>query len=157
MSDEQGFLKLENQLCFTVHACSREIVRLYRPLLDRLGLTYPQYLVMLTLWEEEELTVKELGERLFLDSGTLTPMLKRMESAGLVERRRSPEDERKVLVRLTGKGQALKDEAICIPKTLLTRSGMTEDEFRRMLRQFKDLLRRVQEWNRGSGELAEKG
>src|SRR5579875_3340210 len=106
--DINQLLKLENQLCFTVYACSREIIRMYRPMLDKLGITYPQYLVLLVLWEMDELTVSQLGERLYLDSGTLTPLLKRMESMGLITRRRSETDERKVYIYLTEQGQDLK-------------------------------------------------
>jgi DNA-binding MarR family transcriptional regulator len=98
-------LKLDNQLCFSIYACSREITSMYRPFLDELGITYPQYLVLLVLWEQHECTVKELGEHLYLDSGTLTPMLKRMEAADLIKRQRSHTDERKVFVHLTKKGQ----------------------------------------------------
>ncbi|MBN2909842.1 MarR family transcriptional regulator [Polycladomyces sp. WAk] len=142
------FLKLDNQLCFTIYACSREIGRIYRPLLDELGITYPQYLTLLVLWEHREMTVKELGERLYLDSGTLTPMLKRMEAAGLIRRQRSADDERKVIVRLTERGDALKKRAYCIPKTLLEKSGISEEEFRELLSRFKSLLQRVHQQNR---------
>src|SRR5213080_1501934 len=100
-------LRLDNQLCFAVYSTAHAFNRVYKPLLDRLGLTYPQYLVMLVLWEEDGLPVKEFGERLFLDSGTLTPLLKRMETAGLVKRTRSTEDERQVIVALTAQGEAL--------------------------------------------------
>ncbi|SEN65627.1 MarR family winged helix-turn-helix transcriptional regulator [Lihuaxuella thermophila] len=145
--DEQTLLKLDNQLCFTIYACSREISRLYRPLLDKLGLTYPQYLVLLILWEQQESTVKELGELLYLDSGTLTPMLKRMEAAGLIIRERSSEDERKVIIRLTEQGRDLREKATCIPKALLTQSGISREEFIRLLNQCKQLLERVHQLN----------
>lgn len=108
-------LKLENQLCFPLYACSKEIVKKYKPFLDELGLTYTQYIVMLVLWEESSITSKELGERLYLDSGTLTPVLKRLEAEGLVDRMRSSEDERNLIVSLTEKGVRLKDEAAKIP------------------------------------------
>src|SRR4030095_8240519 len=94
-------LRLDNQICFAVYSTAHAFNRFYKPLLDKLGLTYPQYLVMLVLWEEDGLPVKEIGERLFLDSGTLTPLLKRLEAAGLVKRTRSKEDERQVIVALT--------------------------------------------------------
>lgn len=108
-------LMLENQLCFTIYACSREFTKLYQPHLDKIGLTYSQYLVMLVLWERRQCTVKELGEALFLDSGTLTPLLKRLQAAGLILRERSLQDERKVLISLTAQGLALQQDAMCIP------------------------------------------
>src|ERR1700754_1768640 len=98
-------LLLGNQLCFAVYSTAHAFHRFYKPLLDRLGLTYPQYLVMLVLWEQDGISVKEIGERLFLDSGTLTPLLKRLEAAGFVKRSRSSEDERQVLIALTAQGQ----------------------------------------------------
>lgn len=101
-------LKLDHQLCFALYAASNAMTRLYRDHLEPLGLTYPQYLVLLVLWEQDGLAVKQLGERLHLDSGTLTPMLKRMEQAGLLARSRNPDDERQVTISLTGQGQALK-------------------------------------------------
>ena len=115
-------LLLGNQLCFAVYSTAHAFNRFYKPLLDRLGLTYPQYLVMLVLWEQDGLPVKEIGERLFLDSGTLTPLLKRMETAGLVKRTRSTEDERQVIVALTAKGEALKDKARNLPLSILAAS-----------------------------------
>ncbi len=117
MSNDE-LLKLDNQLCFVIYACSRGLTRTYRPLLDNLGITYPQYLVLLSLWEVDKVTVKSLGERLYLDSGTLTPLLKRMETAGLVSRKRSGIDERKVYITLTKKGKALKQKALNVPQTL---------------------------------------
>jgi MarR family transcriptional regulator, organic hydroperoxide resistance regulator len=141
--DEQ--LKLDNQLCFTIYACSREMTRLYRPLLDEMNLTYPQYLVLLVLWETEEVTVKQLGDRLFLDSGTLTPLLKRMESANLITRERLSADERKVLIRLTEAGKALKHRACNIPPALLERSGLKAEEFAGLVQQFQRLLSRISE------------
>lgn len=110
--------KLDHQLCFALYAASNAMTRLYRDRLEPLGLTYPQYLVMLVLWETDGLTVKAIGERLHLDSGTLTPMLKRMEQAGLLERRRSKADERQVGIRLTPKGQALKREVAALQRDL---------------------------------------
>src|SRR5215475_15995646 len=104
-------LRLDNQICFAVYSAAHAFNRVYKPLLDRLGLTYPQYLVMLALWERDGVALKEIGERLFLDSGTLTPLLKRLEAAGLVKRNRSTEDERQVRIALTAQGQALKEKA----------------------------------------------
>lgn len=112
-------LKLENQLCFSVYAVSRAITKLYRPLLEELDITYPQYLVMLVLWEHETLNLKDLGKKLYLDSGTLTPLLKRLESIGLVKRERSLEDERLLNVSLTDKGVKLKEKAKNIPDCIL--------------------------------------
>src|ERR1700751_5873123 len=104
-------LRLDNQICFAVYSAAHPFNRFYKPLLERLGLTYPQYLVMLALWERDGVPLKDIGERLFLDSGTLTPILKRLQAAGLVKRTRSTEDERQVLIALTAQGQALKDKA----------------------------------------------
>jgi DNA-binding MarR family transcriptional regulator len=109
-------LKLENQLCFPLYAAANALQRTFRTLLRDLGLTYPQYLVMLVLWEEGRVTVKDLGQKLFLDSGTLTPLLKRLESAGLVNRRRSQQDERRVEIGLTDHGHALRELAVRVPE-----------------------------------------
>jgi DNA-binding MarR family transcriptional regulator len=111
--------RLDEQLCFALYSASRAVTAAYRPLLDELDLTYPQYLVLLVLWEEEPCTVGHLGDRLHLDSGTLSPLLKRLESAGLVRRRRSGTDERRVDITLTAKGRALEERAACIPDRLL--------------------------------------
>ncbi len=121
-------LLLDNQLCFAVYAASREITKLYRPFLKELGLTYTQYITMLVLWEVEELSVKQLGEKLFLDSGTLTPLLKKLEAAGLVTRRRSAEDERVLLVHITDLGHRLKDKARSIPMKLACGIGLSQHE-----------------------------
>lgn len=109
------FLKLENQVCFPVYALSRQITAIYRPFLDKLGLTYPQYLVMMVVWQYKTITVKELGDMLLLDSGTLTPLLKRMENNGLLTRSRSTKDERVVDITISEKGEALKTPAKSIP------------------------------------------
>lgn len=114
-----ALLALDHQLCFALYSTSLAMTKAYRPLLAALGLTYPQYLAMLALWEGDGLTVSALGERLFLDSGTLTPLLKRMESQGLLERRRGREDERTVTVHLTRDGRALKRRAVAVPETML--------------------------------------
>lgn len=142
-------LLLDNQLCFTIYACSREITKLYQPYLDRLGVTYSQYLVLLVLWEKNQCTVKELGEALYLDSGTLTPLLKRLQAAGIILRERSTEDERKVLISLTEQGLALQEQAKVIPGMMLEGTGMEAEEFHALLGQFKDLLHRVHEVNTG--------
>lgn len=121
-------LQLSNQLCFAVYSTAHAFGRVYKPLLDALGLTYPQYLVMLTLWEREGTTVSEIGERLHLDSGTLTPLLKRLETAGFVRRRRDPEDERQVRIDLTAKGRGLRARAQAIPGEILCASGKSAAE-----------------------------
>ncbi len=127
--NRDDLLRLDNQLCFLLYASSRKITGMYRRLLEKLGITYPQYLVMLVLWENDPLSVGEIGIRLHLDSGTLTPLLKRLEKQDLVLRSRSMEDERKVMIRLTEKGAALKQRAYEIPETLICRSGMTAGQY----------------------------
>lgn len=113
--DKYDRLKLENQLCFPLYACAKEVVKQYKPFLAPLDLTYTQYLVMMVLWEDGEIRVKDLGQRLFLDSGTLTPLLKRMEGKGLIIRERPRDDERNLIIRLTEKGQDLREDAVKIP------------------------------------------
>ena len=115
MADKYDALKLENQLCFPLYACSKEIVRRYKTYLDKLDLTYTQYIVMMVMWEEKELNVKELGDKLFLDSGTLTPVLKKLEAKGYVTRERSKIDERTLIVTLTESGKELRESAVGIP------------------------------------------
>jgi len=115
----EDYLKLENQLCFPLYATSRMITRLYQPLLEKVGLTYPQYIVMLVLWEQGELPVKEIGLKLQLNTNTLTPLLKRMAELCLILRRRSKGDERVVMISLTEKGQSLKQQALAIPNELM--------------------------------------
>ena len=114
-------LKLGNQLCFPVYAASRLITREYQPFLDKLGLTYPQYLVLMILWEEDGLPVNDIAKKLILNTNTITPLLKRMEKEGIIRRKRSGEDERKVMVQLTEKGRALQEEAARIPEQLASR------------------------------------
>lgn len=120
MTDEQKYdvLKLEGQLCFPLYAASREVVKRYRPYLEPLGLTYTQYIAMMVFWEQKKCSVKELGERLYLDSGTLTPVLKSLEAKGFVHRYRSTEDERVLLVEVTEKGLRLRDEALAVPEQM---------------------------------------
>lgn len=113
-------LKLENQLCFPVYAASRLITREYQPYLEKLGITYPQYLVLMILWENDRLTVTDIARKLILNTNTITPLLKRMEQTGLIERKRSPEDERKVMIELTDKGRAMQEEAARIPEALVS-------------------------------------
>ncbi len=111
-------LLLQNQLCFPLYAVSKEVVRLYKPFLDEIGLTYTQYIAMMVLWDKRSLTVKELGEHLYLDSGTLTPLLKKMEAQGIVSRQRSTADERSVIVSVTDAGEALRARAANIPSEI---------------------------------------
>lgn len=118
MDNKYEGLKLENQICFPLYAASREIIKQYRPYLDELDLTYTQYISMMIFWEEKKLSVKELGKKLFLDSGTLTPVLKSLESKGYVHRSRSAEDERVVVVEITPKGEALREQAVAIPQSV---------------------------------------
>ncbi|WP_394828776.1 MarR family winged helix-turn-helix transcriptional regulator [Pendulispora albinea] len=123
MPSPDDLLRLDEQLCFALYSASRALTRAYADLLEPLGLTYPQYLVLLVLWEEDGATVKRLGERLELDSGTLTPVLKRLEQQGIVARRRSAEDERVVHVHLTAEGKALKSKARRVPPSMACRAG----------------------------------
>ena len=121
-------LDLEKQICFPFYAASREIIKLYRPYLDPLDLTYTQYITMMVLWKEKKINVKTLGKRLFLDSGTLTPVLKSLESKGLITRQRSQKDERVLIAELTEKGDALKNEAVHIPYHLSKKVNLAYDE-----------------------------
>ncbi|MDZ7836149.1 MAG: MarR family transcriptional regulator [Alkalibacterium sp.] len=139
----KDILKLSNQLCFPLYAATRQITKLYRPMLEKLGVTYPQYLVLLVLFEEESVTVKELGERLYLDSGTLTPMLKRMEEHGLVKRQRSTQDERVVEVTLTEKGRGIEKQAEEIPKKFSKEVLLEQDEFDELKRLLTKILDQV--------------
>lgn len=133
-------LKLDNQLCFPIYALSRQITNMYRPYLDKIGLTYPQYLVMMVLWEKSEVTVKQLGELLWLDSGTLTPLLKRMESSGWLVRKRSLKDERVVDVLLSEKGNMLKLEAEEIPNQIKKELKMSDEELSTLRHKIKEIL-----------------
>ena len=127
-ADRYAALRLENQLCFPLYAASREVIRHYRPHLDALDLTYTQYITMMVLWAEREISVKLLGQRLYLDSGTLTPLLKSLEAKGFVTRTRSESDERIVLVRLTDAGLALQEKALSVPAGMRSCMRLTEDE-----------------------------
>ena len=121
-------LKLENQICFPLYACSREIIKQYKPFLDELDLTYTQYITMMVLWEKKTLTSKELGNDLFLDSGTLTPLLKKMEAKGLLSRKRSEEDERNLVVSITEAGEQLREKAVEVPGKVAQCSSLTSEE-----------------------------
>ncbi|MGW4806091.1 MarR family winged helix-turn-helix transcriptional regulator [Kitasatospora sp. NPDC004272] len=137
--EDADLLLLDQQICFSLNAASRAFGGVYRTALKDLGLTYPQYLVMLVLWEDGALPVKQLGERLRLDSGTLSPLLKRLEAAGLVVRERSPEDERSVIVSTTPAGRELREGALSVPRRILAAAGLPLDD----LRALRELLGRV--------------
>lgn len=138
-ADDLDPLALENQFCFALYSTSLAMTKTYKPLLDRLGLTYPQYLVMLVLWQQDDVLVKTIGEKLFLDSGTLTPLLKRLESASLIARTRDESDERQVRITLTREGRSLKKQAQSIPHELLCASGQAPEALGRL----RDQLNRV--------------
>lgn len=128
--DERKYeaLKIENQLCFPLYACSRDVIKKYKPYLDKIDLTYTQYITMLVMWDRKEMNVKELGRRLYLDSGTLTPLLKKLESKGLLTRKRSTEDERNLVISITEKGERLKEEAAEIPEKLTQTLPLNQEE-----------------------------
>ena len=128
MPDRFDALKLENQICFPLYACSKEVVRKYKPYLDAIDLTYTQYITMMVLWEHKEITAKEIGEFLYLDSGTLTPVLKTLEKKGLLTRHRSGEDERVLKICITEKGEALKEQAADIPLKMSACLKLTMEE-----------------------------
>lgn len=136
-------LRLDNQLCFAVYSASLAMTKLYKPLLDKIGLTYPQYLVMLVLWERDRLMVSELGEKLSLDSGTLTPLLKRLEVNGMVARIRDVEDERRVRISLTAAGRKLKVRAASVPACLLAASQCSIDDLVSLTQQVQQLRDRI--------------
>ncbi|WP_328555055.1 MULTISPECIES: MarR family winged helix-turn-helix transcriptional regulator [unclassified Streptomyces] len=140
-----GSLLLDDQLCFALYAAQRAVTAAYRPLLEELGLTYPQYLVLLVLWELGETTVKELGTALHLDYGTMSPLLKRLESAGLVRRERSAHDERSVRVALTGRGELLRERAEEVPQALLTATGLSEADVTRLREELRRLTERAED------------
>jgi DNA-binding MarR family transcriptional regulator len=121
-------LRLENQLCFPLYAASREIIKNYKPFLDELDLTYTQYITLMLLWENKNMRVKEIGEMLYLDSGTLTPLLKKLEGKGLITRARSPEDERNLNVTITEAGEKLRDRALDIPTKIMATTGLSAEE-----------------------------
>jgi MarR family transcriptional regulator, organic hydroperoxide resistance regulator len=137
---------LDNQLCFALYSTSLAMTRIYKPLLDALGLTYPQYLAMLVLWEQDGIGVSELGERLYLDSGTLTPLLKRLETAGLIARLRAVEDERRVRISLTAAGRKLKARAADVPACILAASQCAIPDLARLTRQVQALRARLVDW-----------
>ena len=139
-TSEYEVLKLKNQLCFPLYACSKELVRLYRPYLEKLDLTYTQYISMMVLWEEKSLSVKELGKRLFLDSGTLTPVLKALEKKGYVKRSRSANDERVLIAEITDDGENLKIKAAEVPKKMANCVNLNPEEAQTLYRLLYKIL-----------------
>ena len=139
MQNAAPSLRLDDQLCYAVYSAALAINRLYKPTLDALGLTYPQFLALMALWEDDGQSVKAIADRLALESSTLTPLLKRLEAAGLVVRRRSADDERQVVVSLTEKGRALEERATCVPMSLLSASDRPIDELRRLNAEIRSL------------------
>jgi DNA-binding MarR family transcriptional regulator len=133
-------LPLESQLCFSLYAASIAINRTYKPMLDQLGLTFPQYLVLSALWEHDGLTITAIADRLGLDASMITPLVKRLESIGVLTRTRNPQDERQVIVRLTKKGESLEGRSACLTQTLLERSGMTEERLAHLNDQVQELI-----------------
>ena len=127
-NSKYDILKLENQICFPLYACSREIVKRYKPFLDAIDLTYTQYIAMMVMWEKKCVNVKELGEYLYLDSGTLTPLLKKLESKGLITRKRSDKDERNLIATITEEGEKLKEKAVEIPFQMAGCTNLTTEE-----------------------------
>ena len=137
-------LKIENQLCFPLYACAREIIKRYKPYLDQIDLTYTQYITMLVLWEKQSMTAKELGEQLYLDSGTLTPLLKKLETKGLVTRKRSHEDERNLIVSTTEKGFKLREQAGFIPEAVGKNNPIDPEESKTMYHLLYKILKDVE-------------
>lgn len=138
-------LKLENQLCFPLYAASKEIIKKYKPFLDKLDLTYTQYITMIILWENKELTVKELGDKLFLDSGTLTPLLKKLEQKGYIKRDRSKEDERNLIVSITSIGEKLKQKAIKVPENVGKCINLSNEDAMKLYEILYKILNNVKE------------
>ena len=142
-TEEEKNLYLENQLCFPLYAVSRKVIALYQPYLKPLGITYTQYIVLMALWERDNVTVSELGKKLFLDNGTLTPLLKKMENFGYISRKKSHKDERRVLVSLTEKGQALKEKCISIPRLICEREKIDPEKAQLLRSLLYDLLEKA--------------
>lgn len=145
MVDPDRYLRLDNQLCFPLYAASRLVTRLYQPLLEPLGITYPQYIVLLILWEDAPCTVSHVGQRAQLATNTLTPLLKRLELLGIIERTRAADDERVVNITLTRKGKALKVKCACIPEELFKRAGYPLEQSLALKQQLDSLLKHLQQ------------
>ena len=140
MGNKYDALKIDTQLCFPLYACSRELIKKYKPHLDKLDLTYTQYIAMLVMWDKKSVTVKELGEYLYLDSGTLTPLLKKMESKGLITRQRSNLDERILIVTITPKGEELKEQAVDIPYEMKKHCSLSNEKAYELYKLICELL-----------------
>ena len=143
MEEKYECLKLSKQLCFPLYACSREMIKLYKPFLDELSLTYTQYITLMVLWEHKAMTVKALGQELYLDSGTLTPLLKKLEEKGLVTRRRSDLDERNLIVTITELGESMRDQALHIPEEMTKCINLPREDIRDLYRMLHQLLEYV--------------
>ncbi|MBQ3408244.1 MAG: MarR family transcriptional regulator [Clostridia bacterium] len=144
MKDNYDCLKLENQLCFPLYACSKEVVRKYKPFLDELDLTYTQYITMMALWDKKEINVKSLGSILFLDSGTLTPVLKKLESKGYIERHRASDDERNLTIRTTQKGMDLRKKAKNIPEKIGTCVNLSIEDAQKLYEILYKILENIE-------------
>ena len=143
MEEKYESLKLRTQLCFPLYACSREMIKLYKPFLDELGLTYTQYITLMVLWEHKAMTVKALGQELYLDSGTLTPLRKKLEEKGLGNRRRSDLDERNLIVTITELGESMRDRALHIPEEMTKCINLPREDIRELYRMLHKLLEYV--------------
>jgi DNA-binding MarR family transcriptional regulator len=146
---DAGTIKIDEMLCFTLYAASRAAMDVYRPLLDELGITYPQYLVMIVLWEYETSSVKDIGNMLRLDSGTLSPLLKRLESAGFIKRQRRANDERVVDISLTAEGRALQERASDVPAQISCKYGIEIDEYKEIMKLLKKLIKQLSSYSHG--------
>lgn len=149
MADRFDPLKLENQICFPLYACAKEIVKAYKPYLDELDLTYTQYITMMVMWEHKELRVKEVGDYLYLDSSTLTPLLKRLEEKGYVTRRRSAKDERDLIITITDAGMALREKALTVPQRLAACVDLEPEKAQLLYGILYELLGKLGERNNG--------
>lgn len=141
--DKYEAIKLDNQLCFSFYAISREIIKLYKPILDEFNLTYTQYITMLVLWEEEKISFKKLGIKLHLDSGTITPVLKKLEAMELIKKYRTKEDDRAVVVELTLKGKELKDKILKVPKEISCKVKLKEEEYKDLKKSLDEVLKKL--------------
>jgi len=150
--DEFAALRLDNQLCFPLYAASRLVIKLYKPFLDRHGLTYTQYIAMMALWEKDDVAVSELGERLFLDSGTLTPLLKKLEASGFIRRERDAADERTVRIQLTGQGKKLQKAMVDVPRQMASCVHIERDDAGNLHELLHDLIRNLSKAGRYSEE-----
>lgn len=143
INDKYECIKLENQLCFSLYALSREIIRLYKPFLDKYNLTYTQYLTMIVIWENDGINIKEIGNRLHLDSGTLTPVIKKLEAMSLITKHRDSNDDRVVIVELTENGRCLREEVLNVPELVSCKLGLTQEEFDSLKFPIEKLLNRL--------------